>query len=161
MAKLLNNKWVFNDKEIDEQIARGNELYDKTIADKPVATSVIFNPETRVLSIRSDDGSRIDFPVSRIKELRNASDKAIRSGYITKAGDAIHWDVLDAHYTIAGLAANIFGTKEWMRELAKLGGSKTSPAKSTAARLNGLKGGRPPLSAKRVATSATAVSRKK
>lgn len=143
MAKLINNKWVFTDDEIDEQIARAHEKYDDYVKDKPVATSFKFDARTRILSIRANDGSRIDFPVSKIRELQNATDKEIESGYITKAGDAIHWDELDAHYTVAGLAANIFGTKEWMRELAKIGGSKTSPAKAKAARLNGQKGGRP------------------
>ena len=150
MAKLVNNKWVFTDDEIDEQIRRGKAAYIDYVKDKPVATSFKFDATTRILSIRSNDGSRVDFPVSRIKELQNASDKDIRSGYITKAGDAIHWDELDAHYTIAGLAANIFGTKDWMRELAKMGGSKTSPAKVSAARLNGKKGGRPARSSKPV-----------
>lgn len=143
MPKLINNKWVFTDDEIGEQIARGKELYKKETEGKPVATGFKFDPKTRILSIRSNDGSRIDFPVSRIKELQHASDKNIGRAYITKEGDAIHWDELDAHYTVAGLAANIFGTKEWMHELAKMGGLKTSPAKAEAARMNGLKGGRP------------------
>lgn len=143
MAKLINNKWVFTDEELDEQISRGKARYEKEVAGRPVATSFKFNAKTRILSIRSNDGSRIDFPVSKIRELQNATDKEIQSGYITKAGDAIHWDELDAHYTVAGLAANVFGTREWMRELAKIGGSKTSPAKAKAARLNGKKGGRP------------------
>ena len=143
MPKFENNKWIFTDEEIDEQIKRGHEQYDDYVKDKPVATSYKFDPVRRIVSIRAKDGSRIDFPVSKIRELQNATDKEIQGGYITKAGDAIHWDELDAHYTVAGLAANIFGTKEWMRELAKIGGSKTSPAKAKAARLNGQKGGRP------------------
>lgn len=147
MAKLVNNKWVFTDDEIDEQIERGKSLYDVYVKDKPVATGFKFDAKTRVLSIRTQDSTRIDFPVTRIKELQNASEKDIRSGYITKSGDAIHWDELDAHYTIAGRAANIFGTKEWS-ELAKIGGSKTSLAKAQAARLNGKKGGRPARSPK-------------
>ncbi len=148
MAKLVNNKWVFTEDEIDEQIARGKTRYDDYVKDKPVATGFKFDASTRILSIRTQDSTRIDFPVARIRELQNASEKDIRSGYITKSGDAIHWDELDAHYTIAGLAANIFGTKEWMRELAKIGGSKTSAAKTQAARLNGKKGGRPARSPK-------------
>lgn len=143
MPKLINNKWVFTDDELDEQIARGKELYKQETEGKPVATGFKFDPKTRILSIRANDGSRIDFPVSRIKELQHASDSDIGRAYITKEGDAIHWDELDAHYTVAGLAANIFGTKEWMQELAKMGGRKTSAAKAEAARMNGLKGGRP------------------
>ncbi len=164
MPKLIDKKWVFTASEIDEQIERGKELYKKEIKGRPVATHFRFDPETRLFSISASDGSRIDFPVSKIRELQNASDKEIESAYITKAGDAIHWDGLDAHYTVAGLAANIFGTQEWMSELGKKGGSRTSPAKANAARFNGRKGGRP-RSAKAVearsAGTAKSLARKK
>lgn len=144
MPKKIDNKWVFTEKEIDDQISQGKALYNDYVRGRPIATKYHFDPETRILSIRANDGTRIDFPVSKIRELQDASVEEIRKGYITEAGDAIHWDNLNAHYTIAGLAANIFGTKEWMRELARIGGAKTSVAKTTAARLNGMKGGRPP-----------------
>lgn len=149
-----NDEWavVIDEEELDRQIARGKALYDDYVAGKPVATSYKYDPIRRIVSIRAKDGSRIDFPVWKIRELQNATDKEIQKGYITQAGDAIHWDELDAHYTVAGLAANIFGTKEWMRELARTGGRSTSPAKAQAARLNGQKGGRPSLTPKPAAT---------
>ena len=151
MAKLIDNKWVFSDSEIDEQVARGKELFGKETEGRPVAANFRYDPKTRIFSIRSSDGSGIDFPVSKIRELQNASDKEIGNAYITRSGDAIHWDALDAHYTVAGLAANVFGTEEWMRQLGKKGGSSKSAVKATAARLNGQKGGRP-RSAKAVQT---------
>ena len=154
MPKKVNKEWVFTDAELYEMNRKAEAAYDEYIKDKPVATSFRFDPETRIFSIRAKDGSRIDFPVSKIKELRKASDKEIRSAYITKSGDAVHWDDLDAHYTVAGLAANIFGTKEWMKELARIGGKSTSEAKTIAARLNGQKGGRPRSLTKHSATSA-------
>lgn len=152
MPKKINNEWIFSDKELDEMIDRAEDLHEKYVKDKPTATKYVFDPKERILSIRASDGIRIDFPVWKIKELRKASDDEIRKAYITKAGDAIHWDNLDAHYTVAGLAANVFGTKEWMRELAKIGGSVSSDAKAKAACSNGQKGGRPPLASKPSAT---------
>ena len=143
MPKLVNNKWVFSDAEIERQIARGKKLYQQETGKKPLAVRFSFDAGSRILSIRAEDGSGIDVPVYKIKELREAPAKDIRNGYITKEGDAIHWDDLNAHYTVAGLAAGLFGTKEWMRELGRVGGKKTSAAKATAARLNGQKGGRP------------------
>lgn len=143
MPKRVNNKWIFSDAEIDEQIARGKELYKKEAGTQPVAVRFSFDQRSRILSIRAKDGSGIDVPVYKLKELRDASANDIQKGYITNEGDAIHWDGLNAHYTVAGLAANIFGTQEWMRELGRIGGKQTSAAKATAARLNGQKGGRP------------------
>lgn len=143
MPEKINNEWVLTEEELDEQIGRAKAAYNEYIKGKPIATSYSFDPATRIMSIRTNDGSRIDFPIWKIKELQNASDDEVRDAYITKAGDAIHWDNLDAHYTIAGLAANIFGTREWMRELGRKGGSAVSAKKAEAARKNGAKGGRP------------------
>jgi hypothetical protein len=143
MPRKIDNKWVFTEEELDEQIRRAEASYDEYIEGKPIATNYRFDPATRIVSIRTNDGSRIDFPIWKIRELQNASDAEVKDAYITKAGDAIHWDNLDAHYTIAGLAANIFGTKEWMQELGRKGGSAVSERKSAAARKNGARGGRP------------------
>ena len=41
------------------------------------------------------------------------------------------------------LVAGAFGTRAWMSELGRAGGSMTSPAKRTAARIDGRLGGRP------------------
>lgn len=142
MPNKINGKWVFTDEEIEKQIAQGREEYSEYVRDKPTGTSFHFDPETRTVSIRTTDG-RIDFSANKIRELRKATAEDIQQGYITQAGDAIHWDNLDAHYTIAGLAASIFGTREWMKELARKGGQAKSDAKAKASRANGLKGGRP------------------
>ena len=163
-VKLIDNKWVFTDNELDQQISRGKEFHQTAEGRRTDAASFRYEPVTRTFSIRLADGSGIDFPVSKIKELRNATDEAIGSARISQDGDAIHWDRLDAHYTVAGLAAAIFGTQEWMREIGKKGGSTSSPAKANAARLNGRKGGRP-RSAKTPGTGAAGqvmeLSRKK
>jgi len=143
MPEKVNNKWVFTDEELREQFRQAEDAYDEYRKGKPLATSYHFDPETRIFSIRTNDGSRIDFSVKKIRELRDASADEILKAYITNSGDAIHWDNLDAHYTIAGLAANIFGTKEWMQELGRSGGRSRSAAKVAASRRNGLKGGRP------------------
>jgi hypothetical protein len=43
---------------------------------------------------------------------------------------------------VAGLVAGVFGTRAWMAELGRKGGSVTSEAKASAVRENGKKGGR-------------------
>jgi len=55
-------------------------------------------------------------------------------------GFALHWESIDAGFTVPGLLAGIFGTRKYMAQLA---GRATSPAKAAAARANGAKGGRP------------------
>lgn len=62
---------------------------------------------------------------------------------IAGAGSGLHWEALDVDLSVPALMAGSFGTKAWMRELARRAGSVTSPAKAAAARANGAKGGRP------------------
>jgi hypothetical protein len=50
---------------------------------------------------------------------------------------------LDVDHYIPALLEGVFGTKRWMSELGRRGGSKTSAAKAAAARENGRRGGRP------------------
>jgi hypothetical protein len=143
MPKRVDNKWVFSDDEIDLQISRAKGRFKTESKNEPVAVRASFDRGTRVYSVQCENGAGVTFPVSNLRELRAASDKDIEAGYITPSGDAIHWDNLDAHYTVAGLVAQIFGTKKWMQELGKIGGRKTSEPKAIAARANGMKGGRP------------------
>jgi len=50
------------------------------------------------------------------------------------------WEGLDVQVSLGGLMAGIFGTKSYM---ARRAGAVSSPAKASAARTNGAKGGRP------------------
>ena len=54
---------------------------------------------------------------------------------------------LDLGLELDALLEGVFGSKRWMSMLAKKAGSTRSKAKAAAARANGAKGGRPPLSA--------------
>ncbi len=56
-----------------------------------------------------------------------------------RAGFGLHWEALDVDLSVPALMAESFGTKTWMRELARRAGS----VKAAAARVNGAKGGRP------------------
>jgi hypothetical protein len=44
---------------------------------------------------------------------------------------------------VHALIDGVFGSKAWMRDIGRVGGSAKSEAKATAARENGKKGGRP------------------
>ena len=59
---------------------------------------------------------------------------------VIAGGYGLHWESLDADFTVPGLLNDIFGTAKWMAQQA---GQAKSPAKAAAARANGAKGGRP------------------
>jgi hypothetical protein len=145
MAKFNNGKWTFSDDEVRGLIDQARRGVNGGTDHEPEASRVVFNKRSGLIHIHFPDGFVLGFPVSYIKELRDATPEQIAEGELTPLGDAIHWNSLDAHYTIGGLLAGRFGTKAWMKELGKVGGSRTSEAKAEAARKNGSKGGRPRL----------------
>jgi len=75
--------------------------------------------------------------------LAGASNKDLADGRILGNGFGLHREKLDADLSIPSLAVGIFGSKARRREIARRGGASISPAKATAARANGAKGGRP------------------
>jgi hypothetical protein len=50
----------------------------------------------------------------------------------------LHWDDLDVQMSVPGLVAGVFGTRKWMAELGRQGGSM-SKAKPPGVRENGRK----------------------
>jgi len=89
------------------------------------------------------NGCAFTFPVDFVEGLHDADPKQLEEVEVSSAGFSLHWESLDVDFTVAGLMRGIFGTRRWMAELGRMGGSATSEAKARAARRNGLKGGRP------------------
>ncbi len=87
------------------------------------------------------------FPANAIQGLRGASDSDISAVEIWGKGLYLHWEALDVDFSVVNLVKGIFGTKNWMAtvasEMGKLGGAAKTPAKTSASRKNGMKGGRP------------------
>jgi hypothetical protein len=60
---------------------------------------------------------------------------------ISPSGDGLHWDDLDVDVSLTGLMTRALNLREWAPRIM---GQVRSEAKASAARRNGLKGGRPP-----------------
>ncbi len=58
-------------------------------------------------------------------------------------GTAIAWDDLDVSFSIDGLLEGMFGSHEWMSQLARRAGRVKSARKADSSRENGRRGGRP------------------
>jgi hypothetical protein len=92
-------------------------------------------------------GYSVGVPLSQFPELRGASDTLLREAQVIGGGTILHWDSLDADYSVPALILRAVGTKDIARELGRIGGQVTSSAKAEAARQNGAMGGRPRLAA--------------
>lgn len=131
------------DGEIDAAAERGRVAAET----EPRAAGVHYDAASGRVMVELTNGCLFGFPAERAQGLRGASPEALADVRVMPGGGALQWDRLDAGFTVAGVVAGIFGTRQWMRQLAaemgRRGGSATSEAKTAAARANGRKGGRP------------------
>ncbi|CAN5849900.1 DUF2442 domain-containing protein [soil metagenome] len=107
------------------------------------AVAARYNRRTRRLEVEMRGGWMLAIPVVAMQGLAGATATQLAQVEIEGDGYALHWEELDADFTVPGIVAGRIGTKAWMRELGRRAGSVRSEAKARAARANGLKGGRP------------------
>ncbi len=129
--------------EFDRQYAEAVERGRRRAQMGPRARSVRYDRGTRRIVLELVSGVVLMVPVDLLEGLRGASDRELSSLELMPRGLDVHWRRLDAQFTVAGLMKGIFGTRTWMSELGRAGGSVKSRAKSAAARANGRLGGRP------------------
>lgn len=110
------------------------------------AKAVFLRPslaDEHALRIELTNGAAITLPVKLIPSLEGASARDVRAVEILGRGGGLHWERLDLDLSVPGLLSSVFAGPEWLAELGRIGGRKSSAAKAAAARRNGRKGGRP------------------
>ena len=137
-----NWKKEVTDAQIETQIGKAKAAWIEAESTQPRAESVSFDSQVLLHIIALTNGASFSFPAALIRELEGASIEELSDVHLSGSGNSIHWDRLDLDFSIPGLIARILGTKLSMSDLARQGGSKTSIAKSEAARQNGKKGGK-------------------
>ncbi|RWX60421.1 DUF2442 domain-containing protein [Mesorhizobium sp. M4B.F.Ca.ET.089.01.1.1] len=128
------------DVEIDAAMERGRIARQA----EPRAASARYDKRSSRIIVDLTNGCTFAFPPRMAQGLEAATEDQIAMVEILGAGYGLHWEALDVDLSVPGLLAGIFGTKAYM---ARRAGQVTSPAKATAARANGAKGGRPRKSA--------------
>lgn len=135
--------WKLDAKAIKQQIADAKERTRKADAVEPRAKTAAYDASANRIVVTLDNGANFSFFASSVPELATASAKDIAQIEISPSGRTLRWKALDADLSLPGLMLGVFGSKMWMAQLGQKGGQATSPAKAAAARLNGMKGGRP------------------
>ena len=138
---------TIRDRDLNKQIIQAKTSGAAALENEPRAKAARYSPTRRQVIVELTNGCSFIFPVDKAQGLAGASNKDLADVQILGKGFGLHWEKLDADLSIPSLVVGIFGSKAWMRELARRGGASTSPAKATAARANGAKGGRPSKSA--------------
>lgn len=137
---MAQHRVLSSDDDIRRAIAESSSLEDERHV---VASRLEGRQGERRLLIEMSDGSVHSILTSRIEGLANATDRAASVVEISEDGLGLRWPIIDLDLFVPALIQGVSGTKSWMSSLGRAGGRVTSEAKRRAARLNGLKGGRP------------------
>jgi hypothetical protein len=129
------------DRQVDAALERGVAARRH----EPRAAAVRYDGRLGQVIVELTNGCTFAFPPKLAQGLEAATEEQLSQVEILGTGTGLHWGALDADLSIPGLLAGLFGTKSYMAQQA---GRATSPAKAAAARVNGIKGGRPSRSAR-------------
>jgi len=125
-------------------LKQAETLGDAMLATEPRAAAARYDHATARIVVDLMNGCSYAFPPALVQDLQNAGESDLAAVQVDGLGFNLHFPTLDADLYVPALLSGIFGTKTWMTsELGRIGGRKTSPAKTAAARANGAKGGRP------------------
>jgi hypothetical protein len=136
-----DDDWI--NEEISMNLEKAKKRGERYLRKNASATQASYQQSKRRVLVKLSNHVEFSFPVDLVQGLTNASHGYLEVIELTPMGTGLHWPLLDADLSVAGLLAGIFGTKMWMKEIASIGGKATTKAKSAASRANGLKGGRP------------------
>ena len=130
-------------KELRTNFARASRAGRRAAKTEPRAARATYHAKDNALRIELTNGAAISVPVKLIPALKGASPSEVRSVEVLGRGGGLHWEALDVDLSVPGLVSSVFAGPEWMAELGRVGGRRSSAAKAAAARKNGRKGGRP------------------
>ena len=123
------------------RLERARAAGTETVKRGPVAVAARYR--AGMIFVELSSGVEVRFPVRLAQGLETANPKDLADIRIEARGLGLHWPRLDVDFYVPSLLQGVLGTKKWMTEIGKLGGSATSAAKAKAAAENGRLGGRP------------------
>ena len=134
-------EWI--KRELRTNFARASRAGRQAAKREPRAARATYQARDKTLRIELTNGAEITIPVKLIPALKGASQSEVRAVEVLGRGGGLHWEALDVDLSVPGLVSSVFAGPEWMAELGRVGGQRSSAAKAAAARRNGRKGGRP------------------
>ena len=124
-----------------DQFAKGITAGERLRQRTPLAVSAKYI-QGRV-HVELNNGCAFVFPAAHAQGLAGASAAHLKSIEVQGAGIGLYWPELDADLLVPSLLKGVLGTRQWMRELGKAGGSVRSEKKAQTSKNNGKLGGRP------------------
>lgn len=124
-----------------DQFAKGIAVGERLRQRTPLATSAKYSLGR--VHVELNNGCAFVFPAASAQGLAGASAQSLKEIEVQGAGLGLYWPLLDADLHVPSLLKGVLGTRQWMRELGKAGGSARSEKKAQTSKNNGKLGGRP------------------
>lgn len=86
------------------------------LATKPRAKAARYDRANGLIVIELVSGAVFSFPASLAQGLDGATPEQLEEVEVLGSGFGLHWERLDADFTVAGLLAGRFGTARYMAE---------------------------------------------
>jgi hypothetical protein len=100
----------------DEDAQAANERGRIALATTPRARAARYDRVQDRVVVDLVNGSTFAFPPRLLQGLEDASVEEIAEVEVLGVGFGLHWESLDADFTVEGLMAGRFGTKRYMAE---------------------------------------------
>lgn len=141
--------WVA--QELKRRGAKAARAGAAAAANEPRARTARYDARHDRVVVEMTNGCVFAFPPRLAEGLAEASSAELRDVEVTPRGGGLHWPALDVDLSVPRLVLGVFGSRAWMSELGRRGGSARTRAKAASARRNGRLGGRPAGAARRTA----------
>ena len=112
-------------------------------AQGPSPVAVFYDRDDDAVILEFSTRGSVEIPRGLLGELSGASPAQLAEVELSPQGTALHWEELDVDISVAGAVALVVGPQIMLAAMGSAGGRATSDLKAGAARLNGMKGGRP------------------
>lgn len=86
---------------------------------EPRATNAWYDRTARRVVMEVGGGYQVSIPVARMKEIAGAAAEALEGVELLGGGNVLHWETLDADYSVPALVLQLVGPTLLAREAAR------------------------------------------
>ncbi|MBW4460322.1 MAG: DUF2442 domain-containing protein [Nodosilinea sp. WJT8-NPBG4] len=108
---------LIDDVQFLEQYQRAVAAAKQASATEPRAGVAYYDAISHLIVIRLNSGAVFSFSPDIAQGLAGASAEDLAAVEITPSGAGLHWEKLDADFSVIGLLSGCFGTRTWMTKL--------------------------------------------
>jgi hypothetical protein len=112
---MANAGW--DEATLKTAIAKATEAAAIANAVEPRADSAYYDQSSDRIVINLKSGATYSFPPALAQGLAGASPEDLAEVEVTPSGDGLHWEKLDADFSVPALLAGVFGTEAWMAQI--------------------------------------------